>query len=151
MKQTLDNIKNFYQVNNNLATSGQPTAEQFYIIKYSGYEAVINLALPTSNNALTNEGAIVTELGMVYIHIPVVWEAPKLDNVILFFAVMEALSNRKIWVHCALNMRVSCFVYLFQKYILQLPEKQARYPMDEIWQPQGVWQQLISEVDNLYR
>ncbi len=39
---------------------------------------------------------------------------------------MHSLHQQKVWVHCAKNMRVSCFIYFWQKYILQLPEEQAR-------------------------
>ena len=138
-------IKNYYQVSPQLATSGQPSRSQFQEIADAGYDAVINLALPTSDNAIADEGAIVTAMGMAYFQIPVVWEAPKLEEVRLFFGIMQSLENRKIWVHCAKNMRVSCFVYLWQKYVLNLSESEALYPMDRIWQPEGVWQQLISD------
>ena len=132
-----------------LATSGQPTSEQFSLIAQARYQAVINLALSSSTNALVNEGAIVTDLGMVYIHIPVVWDRPRLEDVRLFFDVMHSLDNHRVWVHCAKNMRVSCFVYLWQKYVLQLPEDRARYPMNQIWQPTGVWQELIEQAENI--
>ena len=138
-------IKNYYQLTNHIATSGQPTQEQFQIIAAADYDAIVNLALPTSTNALADEGAIVTSLS--YFHIPVVWEAPQLDDVQLFFGVMELLKARRVWVHCALNWRVSCFVYLYQKHILKLPEDEARTPMTKLWQPEGVWQQLIQDAE----
>lgn len=143
----MDNITNYYPVTNNIATSGQPTPEQFKAIAEAGYEVIINLAMPSSDNALVNEGAIVTGLGMSYIHIPVIWEAPKLDEVRLFFGIMQVLENRKVWVHCALNMRVSCFLYLYQKHVLQVSEEKSRYPMVHLWQPNPVWQQLIQETE----
>lgn len=129
-----------------MGTSGQPHNHDFVKIARAGYQIVINLAMPTSENALPNEGALVTALGMAYFHIPVVWEAPRVEDVDLFFGVMQALSRQKVWVHCALNMRVSCFVYLYQKHVLGLPDEQARYPMNKIWQPTGIWQDLIDEV-----
>ena len=144
-------IANYYPINPKLATSGQPTREQFQQIANAGYNAVVNLALPSSDNALADEAAIVTALGMVYFQIPVIWEAPTLDDVNLFFDLMQALQNRKTWVHCALNMRVSCFVYLFRKHILNCPETEAMYPMQEIWQPNPVWQRLIQDVETQLR
>ncbi|MBE9045364.1 protein tyrosine phosphatase family protein [Pleurocapsales cyanobacterium LEGE 10410] len=150
----IEKIRDYYPINleksdkaDSLATSGQPTPKQFSLIAQAGYQAVINLALPSSTDALVNEGAIVTNLGMVYVHIPVVWEEPKLEDVKLFFEVMDSLKNYRVWVHCAKNMRVSCFVYLWQKHVLQLPEERARYPMAEIWQPTGVWQELIAQAE----
>ena len=99
-----------------------------------------------STNALPNEGAIVTDLGMVYLQIPVVWENPTLEDVKLFFSAMQAFEDKRVWVHCAKNMRVSCFIYFWQKYVLKLPEERARYPMNRIWQPTGVWQQLMEQM-----
>jgi protein tyrosine phosphatase (PTP) superfamily phosphohydrolase (DUF442 family) len=143
----MQEIVNYYQVTDKIATSGQPTREQFQEIAEAGYEATINLALPSSNHAIADEGAIVTGLDMAYFQIPVIWEAPKIDDVKLFFGVMNSLGDRKIWLHCALNMRVSCFMYLFQKHVLHLPEERSLYPMNQIWQPEGVWQQLIQNLE----
>ena len=139
----MKSIRDYYQINQNLATSGQPTPEQFQLIADAGYQIIINLAMSISTNALKNEGAIVTDLGMVYVQIPVVWEHPRLEDVRLFFKAMQSFREQRIWVHCAKNMRVSCFIYLWQKYVLQLSDDEAMYPMKEIWQPTGVWQELI--------
>jgi protein tyrosine phosphatase (PTP) superfamily phosphohydrolase (DUF442 family) len=144
---SLVDIINYYQIDARLATSGQPTVEQFQQIADAGYEIIINLALSDSSNAIAEEDAIVTGLGMVYAHIPVIWEHPTLKDVRLFFKVMDAFSDAEVWVHCAKNMRVSCFIYLWQKYVLQLPEDTALYPLEKIWSPQGVWQQLIEEAE----
>lgn len=141
----MEEILNYYQVNDKIATSGQPTKKQFELIAEEGYKIVINLALTSSSNALCNEDAIVTDLGMVYIHLPVVWEAPQVDDVQIFCHLMSVNNLRKVWVHCAKNMRVSGFMYLYQKHILNLPEEQALYPMNQIWQPQGVWQELMQQ------
>lgn len=143
-------VKNYYLVSDYLATSGQPKEEEFNEIAQAGYEAIVNLAVPSSEGAIASEGAIVTGLGLIYIHIPVPWQQPTLKDVTLFFDVMNSLKGRKVWVHCALNMRVSCFVYLYQKLVLKLPEAQASYPMKEIWQPEGVWRELINQAENSF-
>lgn len=143
----VNNIRDYYPINSSLATSGQPTPEEFQIISQAGYKVVINLAPSNSTNALANEGAIVTDLNMIYVQIPVLWTEPQLEDVKVFFQIIKSLSNQKIWVHCAKNMRVSCFIYFWQKYVLRLTEAQARYPMDQIWQPTGVWQRFIEQVD----
>ncbi|WP_339379213.1 hypothetical protein [aff. Roholtiella sp. LEGE 12411] len=66
----LEDIDNFLQLSDVIATGGQPTTEQFAAIKHSGYQLIVNLALPTSSNALPNEKQIVESQGMEYIHIP---------------------------------------------------------------------------------
>lgn len=73
----------------------------------------------------------------MYVKLPVIWEHPTIENVQMFFKLMESFNSKKIWVHCAKNMRLSCFIYLWQKYILNLPDTQAKYPMNLIWQPRG--------------
>ena len=64
---TISQIQNYYQISDRLATSGQPTADEFALIAQAGYKIIINLAMSCSTNAILNEGAIVTDLGMVYI------------------------------------------------------------------------------------
>ena len=144
----IKSIQDYYQINDRLATSGQPTIEQFESIKDAGYQVIINLAMSCSTNAIANEGAIVTDLGFIYVQIPVIWSDPTVADVKSFFKVMEAFADKQVWVHCAKNMRVSCFIYFWQKYILQLPEADANYPINQIWQPTGVWQELIEQVED---
>ncbi len=147
----MNNIRDYYQIDDRLATSGQPTREEFQSIAAAGYQVIINLATSTSTNAIAEEGTIVSNLGLVYVQIPVLWDNPKLEDVKLFFNIMRSFLstnvNTKVWVHCAKNMRVSCFIYFWQKYVLKLPETQAIYPMNQIWQPEGVWQELIEQAE----
>ena len=109
---SLSEIHSFRSVGDKLGTAGQPTQEQFRTVHEAGFEAVINLALPTSDNALANEGSIVTDLGMSYVHIPVDFKAPTSRDFQLFCRVMEAFDEQSVFVHCAANKRVSAFVFL---------------------------------------
>src|SRR4051795_2387374 len=104
-------IYNFRAIAEGLGTAGQPTETQFRVVQEAGFDAVINLALPTSDNALANEGSIVTGLGLTYIHIPVNFEAPTVQDFRVFWRVMEAFARRRVFVHCAANKRVSVFVF----------------------------------------
>ena len=69
-------IYNYYPLPNGLGSSGQPHPPQFADIRAAGFNVVVNLAMPTSDNALAEEGRLVSETGMTYVHIPVPWEAP---------------------------------------------------------------------------
>ena len=60
----LNEITNFVQLTEDIGTSGQPRPEQFNEIADDGYAAVVNLALPTSDHAISDEGSLVTGLGM---------------------------------------------------------------------------------------
>jgi protein tyrosine phosphatase (PTP) superfamily phosphohydrolase (DUF442 family) len=143
--QDVHQILNYLPISDSLATAGQPVRRQFAVIKAAGYELVINLAMPDSPNALPNEAELVTAHGMEYIHIPVVWEKPTADDLERFFEVMADNENRKTFVHCALNMRVSVFVYLYRVLHQAVSPDVARKAMMQIWEPDPVWSQFLRD------
>jgi len=89
---------NIVQISDGLWTSGQLSAEDIERLPAQGFRAVINLALPTSSNALPGEAERVTALGMSYVQIPVLWEQPTLAQLQQFFAILGALAGGKVWV-----------------------------------------------------
>lgn len=135
--------ENTHQVFDWLWTSGQLSEKDIMRLADLEIEAVINLALPTSSNALPGEAELVTQLGMTYIHIPVEWENPELHQLAQFFGMLKIFEGRKVWVHCAKNMRVSVFVYLFRKLCLGENEEASKFPMQSIWVPNETWQSFI--------
>lgn len=147
----IENIYNFLQISDLIATSGQLSEEEFTLIKEAGYQLVVNLALPDSPNALTHEKEIVESQEMEYIYIPVVWEKPTFDNVKDFFQVMEANTNKKVFVHCAANKRVSAFMYLYRHLCKGVNDTEAKKDLHKIWIPDDHWQKFIEQVINYYR
>jgi len=133
----------FRGIGPHLGTAGQPAEEQFTLVRGAGFEAVINLALPTSDNALANEGSIVTGLGMSYVHIPVDFGAPSNRDFRVFCDVMEAFQGRPVFVHCAMNMRVSAFVFLYRVLRLGVSRAEAERDLQAIWTPDEVWREFI--------
>ena len=111
----------------------------------------MNLALPESTNALPDEKQIIESQGMQYVHIPVVWEKPTIENVNEFFSVMEANSDKKVFVHCAANMRVSAFIYLYQRLHESISEEEAKKDLHKIWIPNENWQKFMEQVIENYR
>jgi protein tyrosine phosphatase (PTP) superfamily phosphohydrolase (DUF442 family) len=148
---TLEAIYNFEAITDWLGTSGQPTESQFLDIAAAGYSAVINLALPSSDNALPHEGSIVTGHGMAYFHIPVRFEDPTIEDLQLFFGVMKALEGRRVWVHCVVNARVSAFVYLYLHHVRGLSEDAASTGLLRKWRPgmDDVWRKFLSLPEDL--
>lgn len=102
--------------------------------------------MPTSHGAIANEGELVTVCGMNSVHIPLEWEAPKIEQDDLFCSVMQAHQNKMIWVHCAMNVRVSCFIFLYNIQYCNYSEKDAEVLMTNIWQPNQVWSDFIEQV-----
>lgn len=126
--------------------------EELELIANEGFEVVINLAVPTTSNALKNEDKIVSSLNMSYIHIPVDFENPKISDLKLFLNILQALGANKVWIHCAKNYRVSAFMYVYHKYILHTPFEQIDLSIFDIWQPSLIWQELMKvQLEDLYK
>jgi protein tyrosine phosphatase (PTP) superfamily phosphohydrolase (DUF442 family) len=126
-----------------LGTAGQPSESQFQTVLEAGFEAVINLGLPTSTNALAGEGSIVSGLGMFYVHLPVDFKAPTSRDFCTFTGVMAALDGRRVFVHCATNKRVSVFVFLYRVLYERVVMADAEADLHEIWPPDEVWSRFI--------
>ncbi|MFM7590296.1 MAG: protein tyrosine phosphatase family protein [Isosphaeraceae bacterium] len=129
-----------------LWTSGQPSATDIAQMPSLGIETVINLALPTSPGALPDEARLVTSLGLTYIHLPIVWESPQKADFTRFSRLLGALHGQPVWLHCAMNMRVSAFVYLYRRVSLHHDPATAATPMLSIWQPNETWQAFIDTI-----
>ena len=141
----VDELVNYYPISDTLATAGQPAAEQLAAIRAAGYKVVINLAMPDSTDALPNEGELVAAQGMEYVPIPVLWESPTAEDLERFFAVLDENRERKVFVHCALNMRVSCFVFLYRVLRLGMAAEKVWQDVLAIWEPNQVWQRFIDD------
>jgi len=138
-----EDIYKFFRINDHLATSGQPTPEQFVDIAMQHYQLIINLAEFDSTNAIYNEEVIVKSLYMEYVHIPVKWRSPKTEDYQKFVEVMEANKAKKTFVHCAANKRVSVFVSLYRIQFLKESPDQVFADLHKIWQPDEIWQAFL--------
>ena len=142
---TLEDIRAFLRIDDHLATSGMPRPEHFAAMREAGFETVINLALPTSDDALPNEGELVSAQGMTYVHLPVKFDAPQPADFVHFTRLMDACAGQRVFVHCAANMRVSAFVFLDRLRRRDTPRAEAERDLKRIWRPDGVWSKFINE------
>ncbi len=138
--------ENTHQVFDWLWSSGQLSEADILELPSKGVEVVVNLAPPTSSNALPGEAEKVTGQGLAYVQIPVDWERPDPQQFTQFVGVLDTFKGRNIWVHCAKNMRVSAFIYLYRKLVLDESEESASFPMREVWSPNETWQAFISRI-----
>jgi protein tyrosine phosphatase (PTP) superfamily phosphohydrolase (DUF442 family) len=142
---SVSDIRNFRQVSADLASSGQPREQQLVAIADAGYNVIINLALHNDlRYSLPDEAGSVQALGLDYIHIPVQFGAPAESDLERFFDAMEQHAGKRIWVHCAANMRVSAFLGLYRALRQDWPAAQAFALMHDIWQPDRVWSEFIA-------
>lgn len=140
---SLETIRNYLRLGDRLATSGMPRAEDFAAIREAGFEVLVNLAMPTSDHALPNEGDLVSAQGMTYIHIPVNFESPRAADFERFTRVMDACADQRVFVHCAANMRVSAFVFL-HRLRRGANRAEAEGNLRKIWQPDGLWRDFVN-------
>jgi len=141
----LEEIYNFRWCAPDLASAGQPRAAQFPLLAQAGFEVVINLALLDADYAIAEEPELVRALGMEFIHIPVIWENPTAQDFQRFCAAMRRCRGRKIFLHCAANMRVSAFLALYRILALGWPRAAALAEIAAIWQPNAQWQIFIEQ------
>lgn len=147
---TLIDITNFYQINDRLATSGQPDREQLKAISNAGFELVINLALHDSPCAIADEQQLFVALGVGYIHIPVDFHHPDMISLQTFFSTMQQHQDCKTLVHCVINWRVASFMFLHHIINCGMLRNEAQQHFDAVWQPDQVWQNFIAHALTTY-
>ena len=121
-----------------------PQPDDFAAMRQAGFDVVINLALPTSDNALPNEGELVSAQGMTYVHIPVNFDAPQPADFERFTKMMDVCAGQKVFVHCAANMRVSAFIFL-HRLRHGVDRTTAENDLKKIWRPDGVWGEFVNQ------
>lgn len=144
---SIENIFNYLRLSDRIGTSGYPEDNEFHHISDQGYGMVINLV---SHDVLhKTEEDIVRSLGLSYIHIPVVWEKPEIKDFKSFADAMEKHQDKKLFIHCEANMRVSAFVMLYRVIHKGMPTQQAMDDVLKIWNPNqnyDQWKKFIETV-----
>jgi protein tyrosine phosphatase (PTP) superfamily phosphohydrolase (DUF442 family) len=135
----LTEIKNFVALDDRLATSGQPTEAQLADVAAAGFQAVVNLGLLDPSYCLPDEAGSVASLGLSYHHIPVRFDAPKVEDFRAFVQTMDRLADQRVFVHCAANFRVSVFVALWGELRLGWTRERADRHVERLWRPSQGW------------
>lgn len=138
-------IYNWRRLDHRVTTSGQPTEEQLAELSKLGIRHVINLGLHTHEKALPDEAASLARLGSTYIHIPVDFDRPTEEDFTKFCDALAELEDKLVHVHCIANLRVTAFLYRWQREVLGHDDMQARALMDTVWQPGGPWASFIGD------
>lgn len=143
---SIESVYNYLLIDNLFVTSDQPSENQFELIRDAGFETIINLA-PNSvlENSVVNETEVLANLGMKYIHIPVDFKNPTEDDFAKFVSCVQDHEERKVWFHCAANMRVSAFTYRYRYEVLGEDQVVAEHDLRKIWEPIGVWKKFIKQ------
>ena len=146
----LSEVRNFHRISDRLLTSGQVYPEHVAALGDEDVKLVINLAVadPERNGG---EALAVADAGISYVNIPVSWEDPSLEDLQLFFAMMDARGERTTLVHCFANFRASAFTFLYRVLREGVPPEEARADLYAVWSEEKfeenpAWREFIDTV-----
>ncbi len=142
---SIQDIKNLVKISETVSTAGQPTEDQLRALRLAGYHAVINLGLMDARYCLADEAGLVQTLGMDYHHLPVEFSAPRHEQLMAFFALMDRYAGQKLMVHCAANYRVSCFVALYAQARWNWSHDRAEALISQTWTPDPTWRAFMEQ------
>jgi protein tyrosine phosphatase (PTP) superfamily phosphohydrolase (DUF442 family) len=141
---SIDDILNYYKIDERVITGGQPTEGQLRSAAEGGCQVVINLATPDPHHSLPDEAGLVRSLGLAYYNIPVAWEQPTEADFDAFVQVMQAHQDQRLLIHCAANYRVSAFYSLYAQQHLGWTQAQAEALRAALWKRSyPVWTAFI--------
>jgi protein tyrosine phosphatase (PTP) superfamily phosphohydrolase (DUF442 family) len=142
----LADASNYREYSERFASSGQPTAAQLENAAELGFERIVYLAFTDDGTAIEREDSIVKELGMEYIHIPVDFGNPTVDDFKAFARIMAGNDVPKTLLHCQVNFRASTFSFLYRTIILHVSMLDAKEDLDSVWVPNEIWFRFIRSV-----
>jgi len=144
MDEELGQIQAFRRLSPLLATSGQPEPSGIAAIGRAGFKQLINLATFQSPGALADEATLAEQAGLRYLHLPIDFEAPELEQAARLFEALDAAAGQPVFVHCAKNMRVSALLSAYRMVRGGVPCRAARADLHAIWQPNQVWRSFVA-------
>ena len=133
------------EISPSLITSGQPTAKALAGLGSLGVQAVVYLAPSSVADAVKNEPELLERQGIEFVHIPIPFEAPAQAHVIAVSRTLERLSDKRVLVHCQVNLRASTMVFLHRVITLKEEPSRAYEAVSRVWTPEGPWRTLVVE------
>jgi protein tyrosine phosphatase (PTP) superfamily phosphohydrolase (DUF442 family) len=131
------------------ANAGRTNGKRNHAINLCGrkcagkFGGVINLAPPEYDTAVEAEGALLGKAGVVYLNIPVAWGNPTHEDFALFSQVLKAAGQRKVLVHCQVNLRGSSFTFLYRVIHEGAPVNDSLAKLTGVWTPNPIWKKFI--------
>lgn len=139
----LSGISNYREYSPLFSSSGQPTRKQLGLLRDAGFERIVYIAFSNSGKALSDEDVIVKDLGMDYVHIPVIWNKPTAADFYAFAGSMQRAGDQRTLLHCQVNYRASAFSFLYRVIYQGVPVAEAKADMNSVWEPDETWRDFI--------
>jgi protein tyrosine phosphatase (PTP) superfamily phosphohydrolase (DUF442 family) len=133
------------EVSASLITSGQPTPKALAGLGALGVQAVVYLAPSSVPDAVKNEPDLLARQGIEFVHIPIPFDAPAEAHVIAVSRALERLNDKRVLVHCQVNLRASTMVFLHRVLTLKEEPSRAYESVTRVWSPEGPWRTLVIE------
>jgi protein tyrosine phosphatase (PTP) superfamily phosphohydrolase (DUF442 family) len=133
------------EISPSLITSGQPTPKALAGLGALGFQAVVYLAPSSVPDAVKNEPNLLERQGIEFVHIPIPFNAPAEEHFIAVSRTLDRLSERKVLVHCQVNLRASTMVFLHRVITLKEEPSRAYEAVSRVWTPEGPWRTLVIE------
>lgn len=134
---------NVVPISPRLVTSGQPSPQALAALGQMGFQAVVYLAPSTVPDAVRNEPELLAAQGIEFVHIPVPFQAPDASHAAAVSAALQRLQDRKVLVHCQVNMRASTLVFLHRVVHGREDPSRAYEAVAKVWSPSGAWRSLL--------
>ncbi len=146
----IDTSYNFRRASPTVTTSGVVGARRLGHLREQGYAAVINLLPDDNQQAVANEQELVTNQGLIYVHIPVDFARPTDAVFAQFCRAMDALDSQQMHLHCAANFRVSAFYARYARDRGWWKTAQAEAFVLDLWNPADYpgWVAFFSAIKN---
>lgn len=142
---SIEKSYNFRKVNDRTTTSGVVPVGVLKNLAKEGYEVVVNLLPENHEHSVPNEKEIIESQGISYVHIPVVFTAPRLTELEEFMGLMKSITSKKVHIHCAANWRVSAFYGIFSVLNGSWNNDEAQEFITSTWNPKEhpAWFELL--------
>ncbi|UCH54222.1 MAG: protein tyrosine phosphatase family protein [Pseudomonadota bacterium] len=138
--------RNFVALDARLATAGQPSAAQLASLAEQGFGVIVNLSPAGSFGSIADEGERVRAAGMVYIGLPIQFDAPSRQDFETLRRALDLHADRKVLVHCQLNYRASAMVFLYRVVAQGIPPVAAFAEVEAVWTPNATWREFMNRI-----
>ncbi len=135
-------MMNYVRIDDRLTTGGHFIDNGIDQVQAEGVEVVIDLRdEPPEGHRERLEAK-----GLTYINVPVRWRSPERSDFESFREAMTEHADKHVLVQCQGNYRASAFTYMYRVLDGGVAEADARAAMNEIWEPEGAWQDFIEGI-----
>ena len=146
---TTSSLLNYCEVTDRISMGGQPTIDQFSVIKQMGKDVIIQLVVKEASYSVKDEAYHVDKASLGYEFMDISFANPTLEDVEQFMQLMQKYRDKNLYVHCAVGFCTSglMVIYLMQTQSMTYAEAKACVLSD--WNPTPVWTNLIEETTGI--